>query len=438
MSITCAPRRRRMSLALAIAASIGTVTEAVRAQDASPAPPRSDSERVRDQRWREDLDALWTGLRDSHPAPLGGVTADERVAQVRAIDARIPTLTDDEIVVEFMRFTAAIGDDHTLVDSQIFAASRLPIVLVGWPDGVRLVRAPAAHAKSIGQRLIRVGAFAIEDVLDELARVQSMTPAWRVRMAPQLLPFAGLLAGMGLVEPGEPVPMTFADDDGAETTISLSPAPLPADAAGVKVLGDAVTNQRGALWHHAQWLADERILYVQYNRCATSPEHDLDAFVGKLVDHVSQTDVAAIVFDLQYNGGGNSALGDAMFRRLAAHEPMRRKRGVYALIGVGTFSSALMNAMTLKARHGAVLIGTDTGGAPDHFGEVRTFALPHSKVKVWHSTKRFGRADGKRTTLSPDVVAARTFADFVAGRDPLLDAVRRHLKETAGAPADGK
>lgn len=95
---------------------------------------------------------------------------------------------------------------------------------------------------------------------------------------------------------------------------------------------------------------------------------------------------------------------------------------IYALIGPYTFSSALDNALELHKDLSAVLVGEPTGGAPDGYGEVSSFTLPNSKLVIRFTTKRWGVKGGTNTTLIPDLPAPFKLADFIAGRDPALEA----------------
>lgn len=422
-------------VALVVAAwssPVGAQESDGRSDHQGPTPEQSAREKQsRDVRWREDLDTLWMELKHRHPGALERLGEQERQQQVGELDRRIPDLSDDEVHVELMRFVASFGDDHTVLELGRLAAAPLPLGFVQWPDGLRIVAAPKSHAALVGQQVVRVEAFTISDVMLELARVQSMSPHWRIRVAPQFLVHPRLLHGMGLTEHPDRTTFTVRDPEGRETEHTFTAGTPATEMARVAVEKDAVTNQRGARWHHAEWLAEEGLLYVQYNRCATSKEHDLTRFtdqLARLVDQQVEQDVLKIlVVDLQYNSGGDSRLGERMFARIAS-VVQEARIPIYCLIGAGTFSSALMNAEHLKAMYGAVLVGTPTGGAPDHFGEVRSFELPHSKAKVFHSTRRFGQDGERRTTLPPDLHVERTFADFIAGRDPMLDAVRAHAK----------
>ena len=241
----------------------------------------------------------------------------------------------------------------------------------------------------------------------------------RQAQMPMLLTRPNLLRALGLAEDGETIRYEFASTGGGRIELALPPGELGGDVAFEQPPRISVTDQRGRLWHHFEFLADEGIAYVQFNRCASDPQHDLAAFTASVKEATSKVPPRVWVFDLQYNGGGNSALGDRMFAAL-----IPRQARVIGVIGPQTFSSGLLNAMSLKERYGATLIGRPTGGRPAHFGEVRTFALPNSKLPVQYSTKHFVHGDPKADSLAPDHLVARTHEDFLGGRDPLLEKIR--------------
>jgi hypothetical protein len=59
---------------------------------------------------------------------------------------------------------------------------------------------------------------------------------------------------------------------------------------------------------------------------------------------------------------------------------------------------------------------------PGGYGEVSQLTLPNSKVSIRFTTKYFGPKDGGPATLAPDLPVPFRLADFIAGRDPALDA----------------
>ncbi|WP_262493747.1 S41 family peptidase [Niastella koreensis] len=66
----------------------------------------------------------------------------------------------------------------------------------------------------------------------------------------------------------------------------------------------------------------------------------------------------------------------------------RNSKGkLIVLIGKLTFSSAIMNAIELKRGTNAILVGEPTSGSVNHYGEVRAFRLPHTKIIIGYSTR---------------------------------------------------
>jgi len=117
----------------------------------------------------------------------------------------------------------------------------------------------------------------------------------------------------------------------------------------------------------------------------------------------------------------------------AAHEPAQPffSGRMCVLIGPQTFSSATDFADAIKTYHLGTLIGQETGGRPNGFGEAYIFRLPRSQLAVSVSSALFVRANGDTTDqrgVVPDLVVALTDADRRAGRDPVME----RAKDCAG------
>ena len=68
----------------------------------------------------------------------------------------------------------------------------------------------------------------------------------------------------------------------------------------------------------------------------------------------------------------------------------------------------------------ATLVGETIGERPNSFSENDEMRLPHSKIEISYSTRyyKFLPHDG---LVAPDKEILPTWADWVAGRDPVLD-----------------
>jgi hypothetical protein len=97
---------------------------------------------------------------------------------------------------------------------------------------------------------------------------------------------------------------------------------------------------------------------------------------------------------------------------------------VCMLIGPRTFSSATDLADAVKTYHLATLVGEETGGRPNTFGEVYPFVLPRSGFVMSVSSAYYLRASGEESDhrgVMPEVVAAPTREDVRASRDVALE-----------------
>lgn len=378
--------------------------------------------------WREDLRALATELPKRHKNAFAILSEEAFTKRVALADARLGELDDLRAAVELAKIAAALEDGHTGLAVPALAEGPLPLRIWRWKDGYFVFQAPASYEGLAGGRIVKVGALPIAEVE---ARVRSLDAsdnpaALEVRTAFRLVQPRALFA-LGIVDSMDAVPLTVVKADGSEAAFVVAAGARAKDDVAVVPAKPPITNQQRA-WHHHVHLADEGLLYLQFNACATSKEQDLDAFGDRMKDILDQGGVRTLVIDLQYNGGGNSRLGDALFAKLADAEPMKSRRNLFAVIGRQTYSSAILNAVTLKQRYGFVLVGASTGGSPNHFGEVRTFTLPRSKLVLSYSTKRFELGPKDATTLAPDHEAAATFSEWSAGQDAVLDAIRRLVK----------
>jgi C-terminal processing protease CtpA/Prc len=97
---------------------------------------------------------------------------------------------------------------------------------------------------------------------------------------------------------------------------------------------------------------------------------------------------------------------------------------VCVLTGPHTFSAAVDFAETVKTFGLATIVGEDTGGQPNSFGNPFPFTLPRSRLSVNIATARSLRANGDPADFSPvkpDIVVHTTAADIRRGFDPVLE-----------------
>jgi hypothetical protein len=85
----------------------------------------------------------------------------------------------------------------------------------------------------------------------------------------------------------------------------------------------------------------------------------------------------------------------------------------------------------------AQIVGEASSQRPNAYGDIRSFELPNSKLKVWYCTKYFKLASsGDPDSLPVDIPVELTAKDYFAGRDPVLERVL--LVTQASRPASAR
>jgi C-terminal processing protease CtpA/Prc len=168
-------------------------------------------------------------------------------------------------------------------------------------------------------------------------------------------------------------------------------------------------------------IEDSRTLYLQYNRCQNAAD-SFEAMARRLFLQLDQGQADRLVVDIRLNNGGDSRVDDPLISGLLDRPAWRTRGRLFALIGGGTFSSALWTADDLR-KAGAILVGQPTGGKPNHYGQVSTFSLPNSRLRVGYSTRYYRLlTDSDPPSLMPEVPVEPTIDDLRLGRDPVLEA----------------
>src|SRR5262245_52543150 len=117
-------------------------------------PAVAQSRTTRATAWRNDLTMLATNLPALHVNAFFQTTRDEFNAAVLRLNARIPELSDVEITVEFARIVASIGDAHTYIPLNQFAAGFhvYPLRLEWLSDGLFVTQVTANYENVLGLR----------------------------------------------------------------------------------------------------------------------------------------------------------------------------------------------------------------------------------------------------------------------------------------------
>lgn len=379
--------------------------------------------------WRADLDLLLEELPKRHKNLFFQLSEADWRGAGADLRARIDSDTDRaQMVAGLMTLIARVGDGHTAV--RWYPQGGFPMLRAefeAFAEGVFVLVYPQDESRLRGAELLQVGGLPVAEAMERIAPLVAADNEVGLRRGIlDLLRCPALLAAVGIGDDPEGLQCRLRDAAGEEFDQTLRAYALPVIArVPIAVSMEKIPEHaqgQGLYWY--RFLPEQKALYLRYNSC-----QDFEAFaaLNQEMWESLEEDPELFVLDLRSNGGGNSRVIAPLFASL--EEWGIGGDRIYTIIGRKTFSSAVLNALESKRRFGATLVGEDTPGRPNHYGEIRPLQLPGLGMTVFYSTKYFRMVEGDPPTIAPDVLVSVRAAEVFAGRDPFLDAVLRSHAE---------
>ena len=376
----------------------------------------------------DDLTLVQDQLPQIHPH----VDTQAFDAVAAGLQSQLATDTEDQADVGFMKLVASLGDrnGHTgifpLDPCNDRAFHEYPYLVYEFADGVYVTGQIGGH-DLVGARLTAVGGVPIDQVL---AQVKPLVPHDNETTGLELfrkmyLLNEEVLAGLGITPTfaftlpnGDPVERT-------PTAVSAGAYSRAFHGLGPRMWpnGSAYARDRRAA-ARVSLLAHGRVVYLAYNTTTI----DTTAVAARIARLAAKPKVRRVVVDLRNNLGGDNHTYPPLIgalQRLARTHKRRHKR-IVVLAGRATFSAAANFMGDLEKATKYLLVGEDSGGAPNLYGDVTPLDLPATGLRVevattwWVKSKRGPR--DPRVTFHPDVVVPPTAKAWFAGRDPALAA----------------
>lgn len=383
----------------------------------------------RDEAWREDISVFKNNLAARHINLFAKMERDDFFKSIEALENSSGEKADYEIAVEIMRILALAGDSHTNImpwEKRIFR--QYPLGLTVLKDGIFVT---AAHdERLLKARLTGIGFLKTGEILRKITALIPHENEARVKaVAARLLQTPEVLKALGVIENMDEAEFSFEKDG---EIFSRQLAPYAGDKRGFKTVAQALGDglpayrQNDAVPYWFGYFADSRTIYVQYNACVEMPEQSFKDFSDEVFAFAEEYGAEKFILDIRNNAGGDSRIMHPMAAALKKNRVFNRRGNFFVIIGASTFSSAVLNADLLKKNTQAIFVGEPTGGAPNHYGEVRHFSLPHSELRVSYSTRFLKTSDTDEVSFMPDIIAQNTSREYFGGQDAALEAILRY------------
>ena len=400
-------------------------------------------------RWREDLGELSELLPTTHPDPYHAVSRAELEHGFRHLSDRLPELEPHQVVVELAMLVARLGDGHSRVtlplpkDAGFFSGHSktpppeipelvfhpLPLRLTFFDDGLFIQRIDTEHRHAAGARVVRIGQRTVEEAVAAVSPVVHQDNHQQLLLQlPDVLVLPEVLHATGVIAPIGPVDFEVEFNDGSREVLRLEPVRAGRSVTWVDARGAGhpplyLRDLSRHFWF--EYLAQERAVYFQYNTVYDEDDESIADFAQRLFGFIAEHPVDKLIIDLRFNRGGNGMLNQPLIHGLIRSPKLQRPGSLFAIIGRGTFSAAMMFTVDLEKHTPVLFVGEPTGSLPNHYGDSRKIRLPHSGLTVRLSTLYWQLSDPRdaRRAISPHLPATLSSADYRTGRDPVLEAI---------------
>ena len=391
--------------------------------------------------WPNDLEYFKTELPKRHKNLFFKLPKNVFEARVNALIEESMSLPEIAIGVRLQQLFADIGDPHSSISMRVFIDRNkvIPIRAYWFDDGIYITRTSENHRKIVGSKINKINGHPIETVVDSLGTLLVQdNPSINKAYLPGYLRVGQVLEYFGFVDTEKPIVFSLENKNGPfEEIFEPNKSEKITAQPDVKDLGIGYQDTRTYFWD--RYLASDSIYYVQYNRCWSKKlqkkygnkkkAKDLPKFKSfskKVLKAIKEKPVNKFIFDMRHNGGGSSLQGTLFIRKLRAYKKINQRGKLFVIIGRNTFSSAIINTMNFKNQTMAIVVGEETAGSPDHYGEVRTFNMPSSGVQVRYSTKYFNFTKQNLKSILPDIAVPVNFSDYENGVDAAFEFAKNY------------
>jgi hypothetical protein len=398
--------------------------------------------------WLQDLEELYNYMKTEHRNlyhTRSHVKFEEKFLQIKN---DIPRLSDHEIIVEFAKFVALVGDGHTrlslpiqeglgfyqshtktpLPENTNLMFQHLPVEFYWFDDGLYIIKASNEYQDLIGKEVIKINGTNAKECLERAREVSHYDNELGYKLiAPSMLSVAEVLHALKITQKINDINLTIKSNDSTESNIVISPLTRVTDIelTNHKLNSDKLnllkTNNDRYYWY--DFINHNKSLYVQINQMNNQDgESTLVEFLGNLDTVIQKQNPDKLIIDLRNNYGGNNSFSLAIVNLILKHKQLNTIGSLFTLIGRKTFSAAQYLTNDLSKWTNTIFVGEPSGASPNSYGDAVKKRLSNSNLIVRISSIywRDWSSDENKKLFKPDIHITNNASDYFNNYDPAL------------------
>lgn len=381
------------------------------------------------EKWKQDLNQLREELPKKHLNLYFEKSEEDFFWEIDRLKEELADGDMDHFVLisNIARIIASFKDAHTTL--YIPGKWFLPFEFYWFMDGLYIIGGISRYSSLIGCKVTHINDIEIKEVNNRLKTVIAYeNESFLKSQLPKYIRVAEVLFGLGLIDNLKTLSIGVEYGDGIASKIQIETYIEEVFSTGYINI-DSLLDNKAPLYrsrlgenYWSRHLADDDTLYINYNCCKNMKVIGANNFFSGVLEEVERLNVSQVVVDLRNNFGGNSKLLEPFIQGLRDWIRNDDSHRLFVIIGRDTFSSALLNAYSLKNDASAILLGEASGGKPNCYGEVQYLELLNSRLRIRYSTKYYDIIeDESQESLFPDMKFDVRFNDYIRSRDPVME-----------------
>ncbi len=400
---------------------------------------------IKTEDWTTDINFLKSELQKKHINLFFKLPKKDFEKEIDNIIEKLDSDSDFQTAMKLSQLLAKIGDSHTNINISNFSKLNkiMPIGFSWFDNDIYIWTTTKDNYEILDKKIVSINKYEIKTIMDSLKTTFPNDNTATIKMkVPRLLNEKKYLDYFGFSKPTDSVyKIEIENNSGIKTTKNIYLEKYTKKnkiSTKIDGLRPYYMEGKGKIYKE-KYYEDDKIYYVQYNKCKSKESllasgNKLEAskypsykeFESKILNTIKTEKVEKLIFDMRFNGGGDSSIIMNLILQLAKNKSLNDKDKLFVVIGKRTYSSAVLNTLAFKKFTNATIIGEETSGKPNFYGNKKKFYLPYSNLEVNYSIKYFDLYKGTENTIIPDIEVIRTFKDFKNGIDPIYEFVKNY------------
>ena len=382
------------------------------------------------------LDMEFSAVKDLYdPQPFEELKADVMAGKVDKIECiyRLKEIFSSYHVMHLQLRTTS--------DNYDFGSVILPFYFRCYGKDYHVMTAPKQYEKLLGARLLEIGGFPLEEVINRLAKYGSYeTPSGEKYCLNTIITY-NTIKRAGLAEKNGKIKLKFQLADGELETITC------------KALDWRKNNKFISLYPHKEnplfsiqdmnssygikASKENKTVYLHLNTINGDPDYLFTTLFDDLKNELKKNIYETLVFDLRYNSGGMATYASLLSNLLSVNRGEFSKYNLALVTSGNTYSAAcwFVNDFLMYFPE-TVIFGEETGQAIFNYTDVYysnilknlqcDFMFPQAvdtmNEYLIKRAEEVTHSDLHRGTM-PDVEVSENFDDFMNGEDAIYKAI---------------